>query len=133
MRLIRTLILLILTTGVALPFASCSKKSSGPVAPSPPPDKPDPPTLQYVPNFQTNSQEISFTPPDEDLVIEVVSVFFQHPGTGGIQVNTDFTPGQASSYGAHSHVTTVTAGLHPVRLQTINDGGGSGDSPLQVQ
>jgi hypothetical protein len=91
----------------AVALATCSKKSAEPTAP-PPPDNPNPPTLQYVPDFQTNNQSISFTPPDEGLVIEVVSVFFQHAGAGGIQVATDFVPGQVAKGDAKVvHVTTA--------------------------
>ena len=103
----RLILFLIIPALVMVLVAGCSKKSSGPVAP-PPPDDPNPPTLQYVPNFQTSSQAISFTPPDEDLMIEVVSVFFQHSGAGGIQVATDFTSGQVVKGDAKVvHVTTA--------------------------
>jgi hypothetical protein len=76
----------------ALPIAGCSSGGGGgsPTAP-PPPDNPTPPVLQFVPDFQATSQAISFVPPSEDLNLLSVSVGFQHAGSGGITVETDFT------------------------------------------
>lgn len=87
---------------------SCSSGGGKPTAPTPPPDNPTPPTLNFTTSLQPSGQALSFAPVGEDLLIEVVTVSFQRPGFGGQAVSTDFVPGLVHSGASLTvHVTTA--------------------------